>query len=143
MGGRMSLHLSHLHGQTLLATAFDRETDAWMFTFSGGCTLRVATPWRLVSQDHIVVGHRDDGHLFGLKKPVDARERVAAGVAEQEVNEALISSFGDLELHFGSSSTLQVFNSSSGYEGWQLYGPGERYVVALGGGGVVDSEQKS
>jgi hypothetical protein len=143
MGGRMSLYLSHLHGQTLAATAFDRDTDAWVFTFSGGCALRVAAPWRMVSQTHIAVGHEDDGQWFGLKQPFDAREHITGAVAGQKVTEALVKEFGDLDLRFSSGSTLQVFNSSSGFEGWQLYGPGERHVVAQGGGRVVDSWQNS
>lgn len=137
----MSAYLSYLHGQRLAAAALDADTQTWVFTFSGRCALQVGAPWRLVSEGHIVVGSDDDGHRFGLESPVDARERVTRAVGGQEVTEVSIKKFGDLDLSFASGATLQVFNGSSGYEGWQLFGPGERCVVAQGGGRVVDSEQ--
>lgn len=56
---------------------------------------------------------------------------------------AFFNLYGDLELRFGRDWTLQVFNDSSGYQGWQLTGPGDRQVIALGGGGVVDSHTDS
>ena len=73
-----------------------------------------------------MVGSEDDGHRFGLESPVDARERVTRAVGGEEVTEVSIKKFGDLDLSFASGATLQVFNGSSGYEGWQLFGPGER-----------------
>jgi hypothetical protein len=87
------------------------------------------------------VHHRACGHR--LETPVDSKERVARAVEGQEVAEAAVNNMGDLDVRFRSGSTLQVFNASCGYEGWQLFGPGGRYVVAQGGGRVVDSEQES
>ena len=54
-------------------------------------------------------------------------------VESKEVTAATFNQYGDLEVRFGRDSTLQVFNHSAGYEGWQLYGPGNRYIVAQGG----------
>jgi len=122
----MPAYLSHLDGQRLAAAVLDADTQAWGFTFSDRCALRVGAPWRLVSEGHIVVGSEDDGHRFGLESPVDARERVTRAVGGEEVTEVSIKKFGDLDLSFASGATLQVFNGSSGYEGWQLFGPGER-----------------
>jgi hypothetical protein len=139
MNGGMTQHLSHLHGQTLTAVALDRETHEWVFTFTGQCTLRVAAPWRLVNGGHIRVGGDDDGQRFGLGTPVRARELITRLVERQPVVDALAKDFGDLHLRFDSGPTLQVFNGSAGYEGWQLFGPGERTVVAHGGGLVTDS----
>jgi hypothetical protein len=48
-------------------------------------------------------------------------------------------SAGDLAIQFENGSVLEVFNDSSGYEGWSLRGPGTRWVVAQGGGHVVES----
>jgi hypothetical protein len=140
---RMTRSLSHLHGQTLSDVSFDPDTQQWVFTFTGQRALRVGAPWRLVFEGRIVIGCEDDGHLFGLERPVDAKERFARAVAGQEVTEAAVNNVGDLDLRFHSGSTLQVFNVSCGYEGWQLFGPGGRFVVAQGGGRVVDSEPES
>jgi len=139
----MALYLSHLHGQKLDGIALDADTHEWVFTFGGHCALRVAAPWRMVSAGHVVVGYQDDGQWFGLNTRFDARERITHAVAGQQVTKASVNEFGDLDLCFGSVSALQVFNGSSGYEGWQLFGPGERYVVAQGGGRVGDSAENS
>ena len=141
---RMTPSLSHLHGQTLSDVSFDPDTQQWVFTFTGQRALRVAAPWRLVFEGRIVIGCEDDGHLFGLETPVDAKERVARAVEGQEVTEAAVNNVGDLDLRFRAGSTLQVFNLSCGYEGWPpLSGPGGRYMVAQGGGRVVDSKHES
>lgn len=123
--------------------SFDPDTHQWVFTFTGQRALRVAAPWRLVFGGRIVIGCEDDGQLFGLETPVDAKERVARAVEGQEVTEAAVNKLGDLDLRFRFGSTLQIFSVSCGYEGWQFFGPGGQYVVAQGGGRVVDSEQES
>ena len=135
--------LPHLRGRRLASSVFDADCHEWIFTFSGQCVLRVAAAWRLVSNGQIVVGHADDGQWFGLKEPFDARERIMRAVADQGITEASFSNFGDLTIRFGVDPTLQVFNGSAGYEGWQLSGPGERTLVGQGGGRVSDSDDKA
>jgi hypothetical protein len=119
----------------------DGDTQEWVFSFSGQLSLRIASPWRMVSDERIVVGFEDDGHQFGLKAPMDAEERIRQSVQSKEVTAATFNQYGDLEVRFGRDSTLQVFNHSAGYEGWQLHGPGNRYIVAQGGGRVIASEE--
>lgn len=138
----MSPDLSHLHGQRLSDVAFDADTHQWVFTFTGRRVLQITAPWRIVSETNIVHGCEDEGQLFGLSTPVDAKERIARAVAGTDVTHITVNQFGDLDVRFASSVSLQVFNDSSGYEGWQLFGPGERWVVAQGGGRVIGSEQE-
>jgi len=139
----MAERLSYLHGQQLATIAFDADCHEWVFAFSGQCVLRVVAPWRVVSNGRIVVGYEDDGHQFGLKVPFDAREHFMRLVVGHQIIAASFSEFGDLTVLFGGGSTLQVFNVSVGYEGWQLSGPGERIVVAQGGGRVMDFDDKT
>ena len=129
-----------LRGQSLSNAAFDADTHEWVFTFTGQRVLRVAAPWRLLSDGTIVLGFEDDGQLFGLTTPIDANARIGRAVAGQEVIEVATNLTGDLDVHFGSGLRLQVFNGSCGYEGWQLFAPGQRCVVAQGGGRVIDSD---
>lgn len=143
MAKSMPEQLPHLHGRLLASSVFDAACHEWIFTFSGQCVLRVAAPWRIVSNGQIVVGHADDGQWFGVKEPFDAPERVMQAVAGQGITEVSLSDFGDLTIRFGVGPTLQVFNGSAGYEGWQLSGPGERTLVAQGGGRVSDSDDKA
>jgi uncharacterized protein DUF6188 len=138
----MTLYLSHLHGQSLASVGFDADTREWVFTFTGHLTLQVAAPWRMVSEEVIALGYEDNGHLFGLQTPVDANEWIQRATAGREVTEAAVNTMGDLDLRFGCGPLLQVFNASCGYEGWQLFGPGDRWVVAHGGGRVIDSQRE-
>jgi hypothetical protein len=119
---------------------FDADTLEWVFAFDGQVALRVSAPWRVVSVADIVVGWEDDGHAFGRQTPTDAKRQIPALVGSDRVTDATVDGHGDLRIRFGEATTLEVFNASAGYEGWRLYGPGDRYVVAQGGGHVVDSE---
>jgi hypothetical protein len=105
--------------------------------------LRVAAPWRIVSNGQIAVGYADDGQLFGLKAPFDAREHIIRSLAGKQITGASFTEFGDLTLLFGAGSVLQVFNGSAGYEAWQASGPGEPVVVGQGGGRVSDQRSTS
>ena len=131
--------LFHLHEQTISSVIFDDETYEWVFAFTGGRTLRLSSHWRLASANQIVVGSEDEGQRFGLDTEVDVKQRIAATVGSKEVTAASVDEHADLEVRFGTDVKLQVFNGSSGHEGWQLLGPGKRYVVGQGGGSVVDS----
>ncbi len=131
--------LAHLHGEILESVTPDPETQDWVFALSGGMALRVAAPWRLVSDGQIVVGWEDDGQPFGLPQPCDARQRCASLVSGRRVESAIVGPLGDLVVRVEGGTVVEVFNASCGYEGWQLHGPGERWLVAQGGGRVVNS----
>lgn len=133
----MNHGLEHLQAQTLERLAFDVDTAEWVFGFSGGLSLRVAAPWRVCRGEVIAVGWQDDGQSFGLPAPVDARARVTALLQGRRVRSAQLGPHADLSVDFDGIATLDVFNASSGYEGWQLNGPAAAYVIAQGGGAVV------
>ena len=132
--------LGQLSKQTLESASFDRDTKEWVFVFSGGVALRVSAPWRVVTHGQIALGWQDDGHRFGLPMPIDATERLGAFVRGHRIRSTTVSPSGDLAVDFGGECTLEIFNASCGYEGWQLQGPGQRWTVAQGGGNVSESE---
>jgi hypothetical protein len=136
----MSRSLGQLSKQTLDSASFDGDTKEWVFVFSGGVVLRVSAPWRVVADGQTALGWQDDGHRFGLQKPIDATERFGALVQGHRIASATVSPSGDLAIDFGGDSTLEIFNASCGYEGWQLQGPGQRWTLAQGGGNVSESE---
>jgi len=136
----MTRSLGQLSNQTLESASFDGDTKEWAFVFSGGVVLRVSAPWRVIAHGQIELGWQDDGHRFGLQKPIDATERFGTLVQGHQVASATVSPAGDLVIDFGGDSTLEIFNASCGYEGWQLQGPGQRWILAQGGGNVSESE---
>lgn len=123
-----------------------REHD-WFFDFGEGWRLRVAATWRIVAAGRIALAEQDDGQQFGHPAPLDgealAREllearRIAAAVVDRQT--------ADLELIFEEGTRLQVFNDSSGYEGWDARFPaagGWRLLVGLGGGAIASLSEDS
>ena len=79
----------------------------------------------------------DDGQQFGRPAPVDAIAELSDALASEQLSQiTLQDGTSDLILHFGKLS-FEAINSSSGYEAWQLSGPGTFLVVALGGGSLA------
>jgi hypothetical protein len=133
----MARQLIQLDGRPLLALTFDGDTETWVFAFSGAVVLSVRTPWRVRTAAEVIVGWRDDGQKFGRETPKDAAAEVKAAVEGSTVASAdARDGTGDLAVHFANGTVLEVFNDSSGYEGWQLDHPGGS-TIALGGGQVV------
>jgi hypothetical protein len=132
--------LGQLSQQTLESASFDGDTNEWVFVVSGSVALRVSAPWRVVAHGQIALGWQDDGHRFGLQMPIDATERLGTLVQGHRIASTTVSPSGDLAVDFGGESTLEIFDASCGYEGWELRGPGQRWTVAQGGGHVSESE---
>jgi hypothetical protein len=97
----------------------------------------------MVVQGRIGLGWQDDGHRFGLPKPVSATERLETALYGKKVEGTSVGACGDLVISFPDAHSLEIFNASGGYEGWILNAPGNsprgRSVVAHGGGSVSES----
>jgi len=134
----MARRLTPLEGHTLAALEFDKETAAWVFSFSSGDALRVDAAWRMRTADRILIGWRDDGEWFGRQAPVEAPAEVLAAVGlALVIQSSAEETSGDLLVRFENGTSLEVFNDSCGYEGWQLsHAAGD--TLARGGGGLVD-----
>lgn len=106
----------------------------WVFSFSDGTILTVSAPWRLLSSEAITLGYEDHGQLFGYTTPVNGEVKALSILGSGPIASAstdLIS--GDLEIRVGDSR-LQIFNSSCGYEGWELWGSARQVVIGQSGG---------
>ncbi|NPD68709.1 hypothetical protein HN018_13140 [Lichenicola cladoniae] len=121
--------------------AISRREHDWLFALSGDGDLAVSVPWRVVSQGCIEFGSEDHGHLFGLSVPVDGEEMCRKLIGNRLVTSARVDrQTADLTLHFGSTIRIDIFNNSSGYEGWDAgvdAGSESMRVIALGGGNVA------
>jgi hypothetical protein len=114
-----------------------READ-WNFNFGEHADIAANVPWRVVTTDGIAHSDEDDGQLFGLSAPVQGEARTndlltGRSVVGVEVDEQT----ADLRVTFDDGSRLDLFNNSSGYEGWHATvhsGQDEVKIVALGGG---------
>lgn len=133
----MNNPVSFLVGQTCSGVVHRPDSFDWLFSFGDGITLTVSAPWRLLSAEAITLGYEDHGQLFGHTTPVNGEAKAFSILGTGPVTRASTDPIsGDLEITVGDSR-LQIFNSSCGYEGWQLWGPANRVVIGQGGGRVV------
>jgi hypothetical protein len=115
-----------------------RGDYSWHFEFDPGTSLLAECPWRIIANGRIALGSVDDGQQFGLPAPLDARfiaRELLHGAPVTAVE--VTSASSDLVLRFEGERRLELFNNSSGYEGWTLTGPDGRHFIAQGGGQIA------
>jgi hypothetical protein len=117
---------------------------SWSFGFEGRFGLNVQCPWRIVNEHGIALGSEDDAQQFGLPAPVDGAKVAMELLAEKLLKRLVITDkTGDLLLEFESDVRLEVFNNSSGYEGWNCGTPSGLEIIGMGGGGTANSNRTS
>lgn len=128
-----ALVASRLVGHGL--TAVESSDYDWLFRFADGAALRVWCAWRVIAGGRLAHGDCDHGQQFGLSRPVDGVERSSAVLLGKTIQTVTIrDDTGDLTIAFEDRTTLEILNTSSGYEGWQFWDQTRLRVVAMGGG---------
>lgn len=108
---------------------------SWSFDFEGRLGLNIQCPWRIVNDHGLTLGSEDDGQQFGLPAPVDGRAMALQLLAATALKRVLFTEkTGDVIFEFESGIRLEVFNNSSGYEGWNCHTSSGLGVIGLGGG---------
>jgi hypothetical protein len=116
---------------------YEHYPQNFSFDFEPG-VVRVDCLWRIVAGGRLVRTSQDHGQQFGLPAPLDAYAEVASLLKGRRVTAVrLREETADLVLEFDGGLLLEVLSDSSGYEPWQLSGPGV-LLVAMGGGGVAE-----
>lgn len=120
-------------------TIKQNEND-WVFSFGGDNRHTVEVPWRIVQNGRIAFTDQDDGQRFGLPRPIDGEALANSLLAGRRLESLELDRVtADLRLHFDGVTRLDVFNYSSGYEGWQAAfcadGDGVS-IIGMGGGDV-------
>jgi hypothetical protein len=82
----------------------------------------------------IALGYADHGQELGRPAPVDgvseAQQLLASPVTAVRVGEQT----ADITLDLEGAASLEVFNSSSGYEGWECTSDDGLLAIGVGGG---------
>lgn len=109
---------------------------------------RTAMPWPMLAEGRVAVAGGDHGQQYGLPAPVDARAQATLLLGGRQVRGvSLAEGSSELEIRWEGGVALRTFNDSSGYEGWDLCGPGGGRWVCQGGGAVcrivIDDESHS
>jgi hypothetical protein len=119
----------------LAVTSVDHYAeDSWRLNFEAA-GLNVQCPWRIVSNDGVVLGGSDHEQKFGLPQPVDVTVEALRVLSGKTVESARIDEkTADLCITFAGDIRIDVFNDSSGYEGWTFADQRGTWLVAQGGG---------
>jgi hypothetical protein len=127
---------SQLIGRTVDAVQ-QREDGSCVITLAGGYRVQIESLWRLLSSDAVVPTSQDEGQLFGRSEPASSISELSSRLLGCTLHTAQATQgTADLTMHFGGQ-TLQVISDSSGYEAWQVEGPGGTVAVGQGGGNVA------
>lgn len=62
--------------------------DYWVLHFGETVRLNIEAPWRLISEDSILVTREDDGQKFGLPMPVGAESELRKRIEGHRVTSA-------------------------------------------------------
>jgi hypothetical protein len=143
MTGDLKLDAADLMRRSLVGASLEvleqPAEGVWQFDFvrSG---LTIECPWRIVANGAVVLGALDHGHQFGLPVPVDVIEQTLKILNGKTVENIEIGpETADLGIIFRGETRIDVFNSSSGYEGWNFGDREGLSLIALGGGKLAVS----
>lgn len=102
----------------------ERWEHSWPFVFGTrgldwGCTIVVTAPWRVITDGRITCSGEDDGQRFGRSEPLDALLKANSVLGGKRVLEIGVDlETADIRVEFDGGTRLDIFNMSSGYEGW-------------------------
>lgn len=122
----------------ILTRIESRGHGTWYFGFGDSQEIRGDCPWRLIRDGQIILSSEDHGHKYGLEHEIDAEAACRSEIGGAVVlNSEVRDQTRDLVVGFANGSRLELIPLSSGYESWQVFGPGGSFVVAQGGGGLA------
>jgi len=91
--------------------------------------------WRILNIGAIVVTSEDHRQKFGLPLPIDAASRGSDLLAGETVAQfTLREDTLDLSFMFSNGHSLEILQTSAGYEAWQIISPQRQHIIAQGGG---------
>ena len=121
-----------MEGRTL--SKIEKRSDYRVFQFGNGVVLSTQSPWRVLSQEAILLTSQDDGQQYGLPKPVDAQAEVRKLLQNRIVSELDVDqASADFTIRFDNGTALQILNVSSGYEACTLDSEGDYRIVGRNG----------
>jgi len=121
-----------------------RYEYSWQFSFPPAGSVTVASFWRIVVDNRVVLCSLDDGQRFGLPKPIDAAQTAWEIIFDKLVRTVTVNENGDLIIRFETGAVLEILINSSGYESWNAAswsGTKKRNIIATGGGELAIFEQ--
>lgn len=102
------------------------------FHFSVSCV------WRVEKENKILIAKGDHEQQYDQETVIDVSEEVNRILKNDVIAGGLINTIsGDFTVNYKSGIIFRVFNDSSGYEAWDMQGPGGHRLISISGGAVI------
>ena len=116
---------------------YDKDSDNWNFYFANKIHVSSTGLWRLIKENKIIIVSLDNGHQFGLPKPLDLVEITTKQLTGKIIREINVDkNTGDLTLTISENIKIQIFITSTGYETYEFSILDKRYI-GLGSGEIA------
>ena len=117
--------------------SFDEEAKDWIFKFANSILVQVSGFWRLLKDGKIVLVSLDQGHQFGLPKPLNLVEEIMALLRDKALLKlSADDSTADVILLLSDAFEIQIFIASAAYETYAL-SVENKWYIGLGSGEVA------
>ena len=119
------------------SVTFDKDADNWYIVFADKIALNVSAFWRLLSDKQIQLVSFENGHQFGLPKPVDLSQLLTEALTGKTLLEIKIKqNTADLVLTLTDNFELEIFISSTGYETYN-FSVNKKNYIGMGSGEIA------
>ena len=116
---------------------YDKATSTWHFYFADRIYASSTGFWRLLKANKIKFVSLDNGHQFGLPKPIDLVDELLINLTGKLLTEIKVSKdTADLTLKLSEDYSIEIFISSSGFETYEFSINNARYI-GLGSGDIT------
>ena len=133
----MTSNLTFITNCLFESITFDKDADSWSLSFADNIYVIASGFWRLLERNNIVFVSFDNGHQFGLPKPLDLVDEVNKVLTGMSLTRIEVDKdTADLTLTLTSEFKLQIFIASSGYETYDFSINNKRYM-GLGSGEIA------
>jgi hypothetical protein len=107
---------------------YDRDGDSWTFKFRTDYFTAYGL-WRILENRKIRFVSLDNGHQFGLPKPIDLVTEVNELLKNKRLETIIIKpDTSDLQLILNDNFEIEIFITSSGYETYQFSFDSKKYI---------------
>ncbi|RED66129.1 hypothetical protein [Cohnella lupini] len=110
---------------------FNEEADGFK-------SLVIESAWRLTKDQEILIGYYEYNHEQTKQLCINNFKEYLIGkrILNIDLNEII----GDISIKFEGDLKLELFHTSSMFEGWQLYGENGFLLLSLPGGRITYTE---
>jgi len=112
-----------------LSVNYDIDSLSWNFEFADRISFNVSAMWRLLIEKYIRFVSLDNGHQFGLPRPLDLVSELTEIIRGKALLEIKVQQFtADLLLKLSDNIQIEIFISSSGYETYTFAIEDKNYI---------------